>query len=461
MAQVHTRPWRLDRRTLLRGAGVSIALPLLERMRVPQAGAQDGDRDALPARCVFLYVPNGMNMPTWQPLAAGPDFALTEPLRPLAPQRGDFTVFSGLHHANGIGQAHECDKIWLTGAPRRPGGGAAFANSLSLDQRIAEVVGAQTRVPSLELALTGGTLAWSRSGAPLPAERRPGAVFERLFRPDPGGEVAARERLQTRASVLDLVLDQARRLRQGSGAGDRSKLDEYLTALREVEQRTQRAEAWLDRPLPAVEPDRAQRIEGARDGARARELYRASFELIALALQTDTTRVVSCMLGSEQRGLALPEIGVLLPRHELSHHGGDPEQMRRLSAADTFHTQELARFLELLAAKEEQGERLLDRTLVLYGSGMAYGHSHGNANLPTLLAGGRALGLAHQGHVDFNLPHLGAYDLEDLGAYYGHCVQPVDPDARLADLFLTLLQRFDPRAESFADSARSLDVLLA
>ncbi len=456
MARYDAGRWILDRRRLLRGAGASLALPLLDCMRPPRGRPAQDERAG---RSVFVYVPNGVNTLDWQITTAGPDYGLSQSLRPLERHRADFTPFSGLHHPSGVGAAHACDRIWLTGA--RIGQNGEVASTVSADQLMAEVAGAHTRLPSLEITVTSGTLSWSRAGVALPAERKPSAIFDRLCGVDPGGAAAARRRLRRRASVLDVLLDDARGLRKQLGAEDQGKLDEYLEALREVELRTERADAWLDVPKPEVEPDVRARLARNVADADAGAYYRTLFDLILLTLRTDVTRVVTCMLGSESHALALQELGVQQTRHELSHHNGNPEVMQRLSLTDAFLTEQLARFLDGLRSCDEQGVTLLDRTMVLFGSGMAYGHSHGNANLPTLLAGGKALGLRHGRHVDYNLPVIGAYDLSDAGAYYRLCLQPADADARLANLLLTMLQRMGVEAETFADSVRPLSEVVA
>ena len=400
-----------------------------------------------------------MNTLDWQVMESGPDYELSKSLEPLRRHRANFTTFSGLHHPNGIGQNHKCGKIWLTGA-QIDGEGGEFQNTVSVDQLMAEAAGEHTRFPSLELTITAGTLAWSRNGVPLPAERKPSVIFERFFGLEPGGITAARRKLSRRASVLDLVLEEARRFRGTIGTEDRSKLDEYLSAVREVELRTERADAWLDIPKPEVAPDQKARLTRNIPDADASDYYDTVYDLMALALRTDMTRVITCMAGSESHAFALPEIGIQQTRHELSHHNGDPEQMRRLTQAGTFLTTRLARFLDQLQSHDEQGQPLLDHTMVLFGSGMSYGHSHGNANLPTILAGGRAMGLEHGQHIDYNLPKVGRYDLEDTRSYYPICVQPIDGDARLSNLLLTMLGRMDLQAESFGDSQRALSEIL-
>jgi hypothetical protein len=422
-------------------------------MRPARAAATGGSGDA--KRSVFLYIPNGVNTLTWQIEKAGADFQLPACMAALEKHRPNLTPISGLHHPMVLGKHHNCDKVWLTGA-NVPADGGPFRNSVSADQLISEVQGTVTRFPSLELAVTGHSLSWSREGIQLPAERSSQAVFNRLFGVERDSREVVQKRLERRGSILDLVIDDAREMSRKVGSGDRTKLDEYLTAVRELEVRTERAKSWLDVPKPKIDPALSQQLQRKVDMKQAGEYYRLFYDLMALALQTDSTRVITCMLGSESHGLAIPEIGVVQTRHELSHHNGDPEQLRRLTETDTFLVEQLAYFLDKLAAIEEKGRPLLDSTQILWGSGMSYGHSHGNANLPLLLAGGKALGLKHGKHVDFNLPKIGAYNVADAGAHYKICGRPVDENARLSNLLLTLCQNAGVEADKFHDSVRTL-----
>ncbi len=446
----------LNRRHFLRGAGAAVALPLLDCMlplRAQQAVA------ARPKRAVFVYIPNGVNVLTWQITKAGPDYAFPEPMKPLEKHRALLTPISGLHHPNGIGQAHVCADTWLTGAKIGQDGGS-YKNSVSCDQMIAEVVSPHTRYASLELSISAGvgqpnnsnTLSFSRDGIPLPAEDNPRTVFQRLFGEEPGGVEVRRRRLDRRHSVLDAVLSDAKTLKTSLGDADRGKLDEYLQSVREVEIRTERLDAWLNVPKPKVDAATTERVTKNVPRQQAGEYYRTMYDLIVLALRTDMTRVVSYMSGTEGNGLPLPELGISQSRHELSHHSGDPEIMARLSRSDAFLAQQFAYFLDQLLAVKDGGDALLDRTLVLFGSGMSYGHSHGNANLPTILAGGAGLGIKHGRHLDYNLPHIKAYDLNNAGGHYNLCHKPVDGKARLSNLLLTMLQKMDVKAEVFVDS---------
>ena len=438
---------RLNRRHVLRGIGATIALPLLDCMEADAATP----RVAPPKRSVFLYIPNGVNTLTWQIQQAGVGYQLSEPLKSLERHRDEVTPISGLHHPMVLGKHHNCDKVWLTGADV-PRDGGAFRNTVSADQVIAEVQGVHTRFGSLEMAVEGHSLAWSRDGIQIPAERNVKTIFERLFGEEPGGKDVARRRLARRGSILDAVLGDARRVNGRLGSADRTKLDEYLTAVRQIEVRTERANAWLEVPRPKIEPSVAGRFTRKMDPAQVQDYHRLFYDLMVLALRTDMTRVITCMICSESNGGAIPDIGISQTRHALSHHNGDPEQLRRLTQTDTFLVEQFSYFLDQLKAHKEDGGTLLDTTQVLWGSGMAYGHSHGNANLPTLYAGGAKLGVKHGRHVDYNLPVIGEYNTVDAGAHYKICGRPVDSNARLSNLLLTMMQRADVETDRFQDS---------
>ncbi len=466
MTNILSNRWRMSRRQVLRGLGVAMALPLLDCM-VPLAAAEPGaaGQAAKPRRSVFVYIPNGVNGMTWQIAKPGRDYELSAALKPLARHRGDLTVFSGLHHPNGLGQAHVCADTWLTGAKIDAQSARSYHNTVSVDQLMAEVVGPRTRFTSLELSISGGTgepnntntLAFSRDGVPLPADEKPQAIFDRVFGVEAGGVAAQRARLDRRHSVLDTVLADAKDQRSVLGSADRSKLDEYLHAVRDVEQRVERLDSWLDVPKPKVDGARFQR-EVPRSPAG--DYYRTMYDLIVLALRTDMTRVITYMTGTEGNGLSIPEIGITQSRHNLSHHNGDPEVLARLSKADGFLMEQFAYFLDQLAAIDEGGESLLARTMVLCGSGMSYGHSHSNSNLPMLLAGGAALGLKHGQHLDWNKPHVPDYTL-DYEEWKRLCGPPQDGQARLSNLLLTMLQRMEVPVTSFVDSTGPIADIVA
>ena len=459
---IQSNKWQMNRRQALRGIGATIALPLLDCMRPAMAAVAEKAGKAessAPKRSVFLYIPNGVNTLTWQIQTAGADYEMPLSMKSLEKHRANFTPISGLHHPMVLGKHHNCDKVWLTGA-NVPADGGPFRNTVSADQLIAEAQGAATRFPSLELAVTGHSLSWTQEGIQLPVERSTQAIFNRLFGVEKDSKEVIQQRLNRRGSILDLVIDDARNMARKVGSSDQTKLDEYLTAVRELEIRTERAKSWLDVPKPKIEDGLSGQLTRKVDMKQAGEYYRLFYDLMLLALQTDSTRVITCMLGSESHGLAIPEIGVVQTRHELSHHNGDPEQLRRLTETDTFLVEQLGYFLDRLSDIREGGQPLLDTTQVLWGSGMCYGHSHGNANLPLLLAGGRSLGFKHGSHVDFNLPKIGKYDVSDAPAHYKLCGRPVDENARLSNLLLTMCNAAGVQTDRFNDSVRTLSEVL-
>ncbi len=464
MSNVLSQRWLLSRRHFLRGVGTAMALPMLGAMTPLRASAASQEA-ARPRRSVFVYIPNGVNGMTWQVTKPGRGYPLSPALRPLEKLRNEFTIFSGLHHPNGLGQAHVCADTWLTGARIDAQSARQYHNTISCDQLMAEVTSPHTRFASLELSISSGTgqpnnsttLAFSRDGVPLPAEDNPRNVFDRLFGEEAGGVAARRLGLTRRRSVLDAVLDEAKSLRRDLGTDDRTKLDEYLHSVRDVEQRTVRLDAWLDRPKPKVDGAPFKR-NVTKD--QAGDYYRTMYDLIVLALRTDMTRVVTYMSGSEGNGLAIPEIGITQSRHQLSHHGGDPEVLARLAKSDVFLMQQFAYFLDKLQAVNDGGEPLLDRTMVLFGSGMSYGHSHSNSNLPILLAGGRGLGLKHGQHLDYNKPTEGGYKL-DYAEWLSLCGRPRDEKARLSNLMLTMLQKMGVPTERFVDSLGAISEVVA
>ncbi|MGD9744993.1 MAG: DUF1552 domain-containing protein, partial [Verrucomicrobiales bacterium] len=252
MSNLNLNQWQISRRQVLRGLGASISLPLLDCMAAIPAPSK-------PKRSVFLYIPNGVNTLTWQIGKAGADYEFTKPLQSLEKHRADITPISGLHHPMVIGKHHNCEKVWLTGA-NVPGDGGAFRNTVSADQMIAEVQGASTRFSSLELAIEGVSLAWSRDGIQIPAERNTQQIFNQLFGVEKDSKETIRRRLSRRGSILDLVADDAKRVNGKLGREDRSKLDEYLTAVRQVEERSRRADEWLNVPKPVVPAAEAARL---------------------------------------------------------------------------------------------------------------------------------------------------------------------------------------------------------
>ena len=453
MSNLNLHKWQISRRQMLRGLGACISLPFLDAMAALPAPSK-------PKRSVFLYIPNGVNTLTWQIEQAGADYQFTKPLASLEKHRADITPISGLHHPMVIGKHHNCERVWLTGA-NVPGDGGAFRNTVSADQLMAEVQGNATRFSSLEMAIEGTSLSWSKDGIQIPAERNTQQIFNVLFGVEKDSKETIRRRLSRRGSILDIVADDAKRVNNKLGSEDRSKLDEYLTAVRQVEERTRRADEWLNVPKPLVSSAEAASLQRKLSMAQAGEYYRLFYDLMVMALRTDSTRVITCGIGSEGNTSGIPEIGILQTRHGLSHHNGDPEQLRRLTETDAFLVGQLSYFLDQLKEHKEGDTPLLDTTQVLWGSGMAYGHSHGNANLPTILAGGKALGYKHGTHVDFNLPKITKYDVSNAQEHYKICSRPVDGDARLSNLLLTMLQRVDVKVDKFQDSVGPLSQIVA
>ena len=442
--------WFVDRRHVLRGLGSFIALPMLDCMRAIGAAEPES-----PRRSVFVYLPNGVNTLDYQITTSGNDYQLSRSLQPLEKHRGVITPISGLHHPGGLGHHHNCQKIWLTGGRLGP----SDRNTISVDQRIAQVTSPHTRFHSLEICNKGESLAWTADGIRLPGMSRCSEIFAHLFEEPKNGTDAQRRALRRKASVLDANLEEVRSLERKMGSGDKGRLDQYLNAVRETEIRTKRADEWLDVPRPKIAD--SDRRRGDRDvpQTQAGEYFRTIYDLIVLAFQTDATRVVTFSSGMEGQGLAIPELGISQTRHELSHHNGDPGHMEKLTQSDTFSIDQFSYFLtRLKETPGTEGNPLLDTTMALFGSGMAYGHSHGNANLPLVLAGGSACGLKHGRHLDLNQGHFDGYQLDQPGQHYRLCSRPANADAHMSNLLLTMAQKMGVQTERFGDSNGELEL---
>lgn len=452
---IQSEKWLLSRRHLLRGLGASIALPMLDCMRpLRAAGKATGPK---PKRSVFIYLPNGVNTLDYQILEDGVDYTFSRSLKPLEKHRSNITPISGLHHPHGLGHHHGCQSIWLTGGEIGPG----KRNSVSLDQLIAEQSAPFTRFSSLQLSNTGRSLSYNRDGIQLPAETKPAQIFARLFEAPEGGIEKERTGLVRQGSILDAVLSEAKELERRIGSEDRTRLDQYLTSVREVEIRTERSNEWLDIPRPEIDDDSRRRITREVSQGDPGDYFRTMYDLMILAFETDVTRVITFSSGDEGKGLPIPELGINQTRHALSHHNGDADQLDRLTQSDAFNFEQFGYFLDRLSEVEDENGTLLDSTIAMYGSGMAYGHSHGNANVPTLVAGGKKLGLKHGQHVDFNKGHFDGYNLSEPKEHYQICSRPVNSDARVSNLLVTLAQKMDVEVESFADSVATLSEIEA
>ena len=447
-----SQSWLLDRRHALRAMGTFISMPLLECM-LPLRASESAP--ATPRRSAFIYLANGVHSLNYQITQPGADYQFSRSLKPLEKHRQSITPISGLHHPGSLSHHHNCISTWLTGGKLGP----TDRNTISVDQKMAEVTALQTRVSSLEIALTQDSLAWTADGVRLPAMRRCSEIFASLFEEPKNGKAAQRRELRRRGSVLDANLEEVRQLEKKMGTEDKGRMEQYLTSVREAENRTRRAFVWLDTPLPVISDADRNRTNRDVPATKAGDYFRTVYDLMVLAFQTDVTRVATFSLGGEGDAFAIPEIGITESRHQLSHHGGDPGYMEKLTMYDTFAIEQFSYFLTRLAeTKDLGGKPLLASTMSLFGSGMSYGHSHGNANLPLVLAGGSDLGLRHGTHLDFNraATNFQGYTFgEDGGlttAHYQVCSRPINSDAHMSNLLLLMAQRMGVEIDQFADS---------
>ncbi len=446
MANYLSQSWLLDRRHALRAMGSMIALPFLECM-LPLRAAET--ETAPPRRSAFIYLANGVHSLNYQITQPGADYEFSRSLKPLEKHRQVITPISGLHHPGNLSHHHNCISTWLTGGKLGP----TDRNTISVDQKMAEVTAQLTRVSSLEIAITQDSLAWTADGVRLPAMRRCSEIFASLFEEPKNGKTAQRRELRRKSSVLDANLEEVRQLEKKMGAEDKGRMEQYLTSVREAEIRTKRADVWLDTPLPVISDADRQRTSRDVAATKAGDYFRTVYDLMVLAFQTDVTRVATFSLGGEGDAFAIPEIGITESRHQLSHHGGDPGYMEKLTMYDTFAIEQFGYFLSRLAeTKDLGGKPLLGSTMALFGSGMSYGHSHGNANLPLVLAGGSDLGLKHGRHLDFNQGHFEGYKLDTPGEHYRLCSRPANSDAHMSNLLLLMAQRMGVEIDQFGDS---------
>ncbi len=446
-----SQSWLLDRRHALRAMGTCISLPMLECM-VPLRAAEPS---AMPCRSAFVYLANGVHSLNYQITEAGRDFKFSRSLQPLEKHRNAMTPISGLYHPGALSHHHNCISIWLTGGKLGP----SDRNTISVDQKMAEVTAQHTRYPSLEIALTQGSLAWTADGVQLPAQRRCSEIFASLFEEPKGGTAAQRKALRRKARVLDDNLAEVRRLEAKMGTADRGRLEQYLSSVREAEIRTRRADAWLDTPLPTISEADRRRTNRDIPQTQAGDYFRTVYDLMVLAFQTDVTRVATFSLGGEGDAFAIPEIGITESRHQLSHHGGDAGYMEKLTKYDTFAIEQFSYFLSRLNETEDlNGRPMLGSTMALFGSGMSYGHSHGNANLPLVLAGGTDLGLKHGTHLDFNQGHFPGYQLENPGEHYALCSRPANSEAHMSNLLLMMARRMGVEIDQFGDSIKAVEL---
>ncbi|MCD0458576.1 DUF1552 domain-containing protein [Roseiconus lacunae] len=390
------------RRTFLRGLGTTIALPWLES----RASATELAGQSIPRMGMF-YFGTGMNMRQFYPEGFGRQAKLSRILEPLEKHRDQFTVLSGTYLEHGGG--HDGAYPFATGIAR---GEKQIA---SPDQLAAAVHGSQTRFPSLQLSVKRGTgfgsqalatISWNQQGVPLAAENDPKTIFNRLFKADSADDQLAKaDDFRQRRSVLDAVLEDARDIQPKISRDDRRQLDQYLHAIREVEIGLSREIDWSDRPKPQPKLDHLGDYENAvSPEGNGKFLYddyaKLMYDLIALAFQTDSTRVVTYVVRTELAGGVYPEFGVSKGYHELTHHGNDPSNLEQLAKVDTIYMKHWSYFLDRLASIREGQGTLLDQTMLGFSSGMGIGHS--KAILPTVLSGGRGLGINHQTHLQLS-----------------------------------------------------------
>ena len=440
----------LGRRTVLRGMGAALSLPLLDAM-VPALTAFQKTAAKPVNRFGTVYVPNGIMMAQWTPSAEGAAFEFTPTLKPLEPFGDRLLVLSGLNstppakQAGAVGVHARASTRFLTDVPPKVTNGSDLEAGISMDQIAAKELGKHTQLASLELGLEStesaascdngfncvytSTISWRGSTTPLPTENNPRQVFERMFGDAASTDPAVRlARIQQQRSILDSVTQRIARLGQTVGSGDRAKLDEYFEAIRDVERRIQNAERQSATELPVV--DQPPGIPASFE-----EHAKLMYDLYALAWQCDMTRVITFMIAHEFSGRTYPEIGVPDAHHPISHHQNDPGRLAKLAKINHYHVTLFASFLNKLQSTPDGDGSLLDHAMIIYGAGMSDSNAHDPRNLPILLAGGGAGRLKGGSHLRF------------------------PKDTPLANLHVTLLDKLGVHVEKLGDSAGELSEL--
>lgn len=438
------KSWHLNRRTFIRGSGVALALPWLDCMSVAHDAAD------VPARLASVYFPFGVSLPSdkseyadwnWFPKQENDTFHFRNSLKSLEPLREHVTVLGGLSHPAGRKMGgHDTGDIFLTGATFR---GTTYRNSISLDQYIASQIGEQTRFGSLVLSSDGGvgeptrstTLSFTAQGRPIPAISSPRQIFERLFGDGDASSKTQRRLLENTGSMLDQVLENSRSMKTRLGKLDQRKLDEYLSSVRDIEQRVNRSQAWLDVPKPEV-AESAANLNA--DQSSPVEYMQAMYDLIFLAFQTDSTRLATYMLGQVAGATTIANtfpacLGLPGNWHGLAHGAGKNDGAKNLGRFDQLLAEQLTRFMIRLNDTPEADGTMLDNTLVFYGSSNS--KTHNNNNYPLVLAGGRNLGFKHNQFLN------------------------LDAKTPLSNVFVTILQQMSIAHDGFADSAGELSAL--
>lgn len=447
------KSWHLDRRTFLMGTGVSLGLPWLECMTKADEGS--AKTQSPPRRICGLYFGFGVALPPekhehaqwrWFPNGEGRDYQFTETLKPLEALREKLTVLGGLSHPNGRRMgAHDTADTFLTGAFLN---NKFLTNTVSVDQVAAKAVGDQTRFSSLVLSTDGGvgeptrssTLSYNDKGRPIPALHQPKQIFDRFFGAGDADSLAERRRLKSASSMLDRVLEDSHSLRNRLGTQDKEKLDEYLHAVRQIEQGVERSQHWLEIPRPELRDEDRKLLQLDADDNAPLQFIRTMYDLIYLAFRTDSTRVatyqITNMADCSSKAAKFPQLqGFKDTLHTLAHDWDKPGGSERLGQWDRFMAEQLGYFISRLDSAKEESGSLLDNSVVLYGSSNSV--THDNNNYPLILAGGKELGFKHGRYLRF-------------GA-----------EVPMSNLLVTMLNRAGIECEKFADSTGELRELLS
>jgi len=431
---VSTRP-ALSRRKFLRGAGILLSLPLLDAMTpafgaAPKSGST-GAPEGKPRRLFAICNNLGLLPDQFFPTETGPDYALSPYLEMLKEHRRHFSVFSGVSHPD-VDGGHPADNCFLTAAPHP--GSAGFRNTISLDQYISERIGHLTRFPSLTLGVNVQqglrSLSWTGSGVLIPCEEKAADVFSRMFLQGTEAERQAQvRRLETGQSILDTVAGQAKDLERAVGARDRDRLDQYFTSVRDLEQRLKMSREWEDKPKPQI--DLPLPLDPASPKAYM-DKVQLMYHMARLAFETDSTRSIALLLdGVNSPAIEFGDVKTTDGYHNLSHHGRSKKKLDQLKTIDEWHMKLLAELFAQLKAVREDGETLLDRSMILYGSNLGNANTHVTTNMPTLLAGG---GFQHGQHLAFNTTH----------------------NYPLPNLFVSMLQQMGLETDKFASSTGTM-----
>ena len=440
------KSWHLDRRTFIRGLGVTCMLPFFEGMAM--TSFSKFAEPMSPKRLCFLYFPNGVGLPPkesvyhkkwhWFPMGEGTNYTLSRSLAPLSPFRSEMSIMGGLSHPfsrNVLG--HMAGDSFLTGGDLR----GEYKNSVSLDQVAAENLSRYTRFPSLTLSTDGGvgyksrtsTLSFNSSGRPIPSEHRQREIFERYFSPNGGAPTHERRKsIHQGKKIVDLVLEDSKTLKKRLGSNDKAKLDEYMTSLDQVEKQLNRNEQWLDVPMKDFD---ASLINLDVDPTAAPEDYvRSMMDLMILGFQTDATRVISYMMAREDGmgfGDNFPKIALGLQGHHTISHDKATGHWEDWGRLDRWYARQFAYFIDKMKNTKDVHGSLLDNTLILYGS--ACSTTHNARNYPLILAGGSKMGLQHGTYTKFE-----------------------EKEERLSNLFVSMLNRLHIETEEFSDSTGRL-----